>query len=137
MNETRAYSTRQFLTAIMLSAVLGWAGLVVTLFILEAPRSFTLSWVTPNILLGLPVAIVFACVVLGPILWWAMKTPLGWLRSTGIGAICVSLPLLLFVGAISTQTQPYLLELAIASAAYGAFIALLVRAIIGPGRAQT
>jgi hypothetical protein len=88
MNAPRAYRRRDFVAAIIISAVLGWVA--ITAWVLmpgEAPVSQKIALLPWAAVIGLPIAFVACWAVAGPILWRLMQRPISWRRAAGWGAL--------------------------------------------------
>lgn len=162
MSGARAYTNRQFALAVTLAAVLGWAAFCTPL-VVAGPVGM-LAWYAA---IGLPIALGGCWAVGGPILWRLMARPVGWARAGlwggGIAAILVAISIAIgrFVGwrmsrnpnsssqigggdhvqsvdgILTTFGWFVLAQRTALFVLLGAAVALIVRAVIGPGRAAT
>src|SRR5262245_56887633 len=86
MEGARAYSTRQFVLAVCVAALLGWAA-----FALPATFAYwqqwrdldgilprTMNYLGLTAIVGLPIALVACWVVAAPILWRVMRRGVSW-----------------------------------------------------------
>lgn len=77
----RPYTEADLGVAIVLSAVLGWAGHVAPMAVAMGPGILPLAAV-----LGLPIALAACCTIAAPVLWWLMRRPITWIAATVWGA---------------------------------------------------
>ena len=80
MRAARAYSGRQFVFAVCLSALLGWLYFVLPLWVQQGPMRLPIA-----ALVGIPIALVVCWVFAAPFLWLLMARPIGWRRALRSG----------------------------------------------------
>lgn len=82
MTQTRAYTNGQFVFAVCLAALLGWAAVALPATFSYAARSTSitgnLSYLLWAGIIGLPMAFISSLVVAAPILWRLMAHRIGW-----------------------------------------------------------
>jgi uncharacterized membrane protein (DUF485 family) len=82
MRAARAYSGRQFVFAVCLSALLGWLYFVLPLWIQQGPMRLPIA-----ALVGIPIALVVCWIFAAPFLWLLMARPVGWRRGFMIASL--------------------------------------------------
>ncbi len=86
----QAYTRKQWVRAVNLSALFGWAGVV-------APKTSDLRTLFLVALIGLPIAFISTWTVGAPILHRLMRSNITWLRAAGWGAAIALLMSLIFI----------------------------------------
>ena len=157
------YSQKQHFWALILSALLGWAG-VAAAIIGGGDLDRFLGLLPFAAVIGLPIAFLLTFLVGGPVLRRLMLQPVGWLRAaTGgayIAAIIAVISVLIgrFVGLVQSRDSSSYSRIGGADnpveidgiltlhgwlllghrtlifIAFGATVGLVIRAVIGPGR---
>ncbi|RYE07690.1 MAG: hypothetical protein EOP22_16645 [Hyphomicrobiales bacterium] len=82
MRAVRAYSGRQFVFAVCLSALLGWLYFVLPLWIQQGPGRLAIA-----ALVGIPIALAVCWIFVAPFLWLLMARPVGWRLAARSGFI--------------------------------------------------
>jgi hypothetical protein len=156
--EEGRYSPNDHKRAMILSALLGWV--VVTAMQLGQGSWFQVLGFLPfAAIIGLPIAFFVAWVLVGPILWYVMRSPVTWTRAAawgaGIAAILAAISIVIGRlngyrisqdptfnfwngreddGVLTPLGWKLLAQDTATFIAAGAAIGVLIRLIIGPGR---
>ena len=157
MNQMAAYTHKQFVRAVNLSAFLGWLMVVAQLF--ARP-----SQLIPVAIAFLPITLLVCWVIVAPILRRVINKPISWFRAAFWGALIASLIAFLgiiigrflgwqqsinpnfssqigggdYIRSVDGILTPYgwrvLVQSTVLFVLGGILSALIVRAVIGPGR---
>lgn len=128
------YTRTEYRRAVNLSAVAGWAA-IHALYLLDPGHKAEMGFVLLYLgFFGLVTAFIIAWLTLGPILWLAMKQPIGWLRAMFLGGGVLATLGAIFRAMITKASAAEVVSFAIHSAILGAAIAGVVRTVIGPGK---
>ena len=129
MGKQHAYTAKQFVAAVSLTAVIGWAAVTTLLVIAESSSSAL--W--PYILVGFPTAFIVTWLFIGPILWVMMRKPIGWVKAAGAGVTAALAGSTAVLGLVFPEGWEFVVEVGVVACLLGGLIAVLVRAVMGPG----
>ena len=99
-----AYSRKQWIYAVCLSAIVGWVAVVAVplaeavLWYGKSPRQFFGADLRISFLFGIPISLIFCWVFLSPVLYFLMQRPIGPIRAAKLGILVSSAIFLLFFG---------------------------------------
>ena len=142
--KTQAYSRGQWVLAVNASVVLGWTlvNAVVLAGISGGGAVSLFAFLMYSALIGLPLAMAVGWFLIAPILKYAMHSSLSWLGAAGWGLAITSALLLVGLAlgryaGLDRSVASIPSEVLIAQAAMflfgGVSIALIIRALVGPG----
>ena len=138
MAAARAYTNRQFVIAVCLAAVLGWATVALPFLWLVAHLGATFFYFVMALVIGLPIAFVTCWAIVAPILWFMMVDPIGWLRAAFWGATIPAAMAIVVIVVRRLEVADFRWREGVAPSLVFVIvclvIALIVRAVVGPGK---